>query len=106
MASVIAISINNAVMIKDTGTFYRGTSVDNADYPLNHSTVYDFNVIIHKCSMSSNCNYVIFDKKAYTLKMYENERDIQFDDRLQQVWMKQPSKNFLPVFELSMAFRM
>ena len=87
-------------MLKDTGTFYQGTPVTNENNSLPHSTVYDFNVFIHKCSKSSNCNYVIYDKRNNEMKMYENERDIPFDEKLQQVWMKQSSKNLPLVFLL------
>ena len=81
-------------MLKDNGALYQRTPVTNAEYPLNHSTIYDFNVAIHKCSMNSSCNYVIYNKKDDTVKMYENEVDIPGGEKLQQVWVKQISKKF------------
>ena len=87
-------------MLKDNGALYQITPVTNAEYPLNHSTIYDFNVAIHKCSMNSNCNYVIYNKKDNTLKMYESEIDIPVGEKLQQVWVKQSSKNLPLIFFL------
>ena len=40
------------------------------------------------------------------MKMYKNERDFPDDEKLQQVWLKQSSKNLLLVFLLFIVERM
>ena len=90
---ITVVALDFALMTANTGIYYEAIYTPSSKEAQDYQILQHHQMYLHQCSIKTNCNYVVEDKKN-GVRMYNTRSELPANEETIGIWKKVPSEFF------------